>query len=147
MPNRRGRSHLSRYTTAHDDSNGSRSHITNHSTTHSVFYASFCVRSYHSMPFAKEWKVFKASIVSFTLDWKPQACAYIQRLLSAIFQQDNSRLHGVCNVQKFFFTHQIELLPSPACSPDLSPMENVWSVLAQLLTRDTPLAATPDQLW
>ncbi|GFX86844.1 uncharacterized protein TNCV_3751171 [Trichonephila clavipes] len=46
-----------------------------------------------------------------------------------------------------FFTHQIELLPWHACSPDLSLIENVWSMLAQRLARDTPSTATPDQLW
>ncbi|GFU26760.1 hypothetical protein TNCV_1838181 [Trichonephila clavipes] len=35
----------------------------------------------------------------------------------------------------------------PAYSFDLSPIENVWSILAQRLDRDTPSAATPDQLW
>ncbi|GFX38095.1 hypothetical protein TNCV_3836941 [Trichonephila clavipes] len=42
---------------------------------------------------------------------------------------------------------EIELLPWPACSPNILPIENVWSMLAQLLARDTPPSATPDQLW
>ncbi|GFV75093.1 transposable element Tcb1 transposase [Trichonephila clavipes] len=40
----------------------------------------------------------------------------------------------------------IELLPWPTFSPDLSPIENLWSMLAQRLARDTPPAATPNQL-
>ncbi|GFX46368.1 transposable element Tcb1 transposase [Trichonephila clavipes] len=48
---------------------------------------------------------------------------------------------------KSFFAHQIELLPWPACSCDLSPIENVWSMLAQRLVRYTPHTAAPDQLW
>ncbi|GFV25722.1 transposable element Tcb2 transposase [Trichonephila clavipes] len=71
---------------------------------------------------------------------------YIQRLPSVIFQQDNAHPHVARNVQGFFFTHQIELLPWPACSPDLSPIEHVWSKLTQRLARDTPPASTPDQL-
>ncbi|GFS97286.1 transposable element Tcb1 transposase [Trichonephila clavipes] len=47
----------------------------------------------------------------------------------------------------FFGNHQIELLPWPARSPDLSPIENMWSMAAQRLTQITPPAATPDQLW
>ncbi|GFY36526.1 transposable element Tcb1 transposase [Trichonephila clavipes] len=73
--------------------------------------------------------------------------SYIQCLPSAIFQQDNARSHVACNVQGFFSSHQIELLPWPACSTNLSPIENTWSMLAQRLARDTPPAATPDQLW
>ncbi|GFY26516.1 transposable element Tcb1 transposase [Trichonephila clavipes] len=49
--------------------------------------------------------------------------------------------------QRFFVNHQIEMLPWPARSPDLSPIENMGSMVAQRLTQITPPAATPDQLW
>ncbi|GFX33953.1 transposable element Tcb1 transposase [Trichonephila clavipes] len=68
-------------------------------------------------------------------------------LATAIFQQDNARPHVERIVQRFFVHHQIELLPWPARSPDLSPIENMWSMVAPRLTQITPLAATPDQLW
>ncbi|GFW04833.1 transposable element Tcb1 transposase [Trichonephila clavipes] len=47
----------------------------------------------------------------------------------------------------FFVNHQIELLPWPARSLDLSPIENMWFMVTQFLTQITPSAATPDQLW
>ncbi|GFV85454.1 transposable element Tcb1 transposase [Trichonephila clavipes] len=72
---------------------------------------------------------------------------YLQGLVTVIFQQDNSRPHVARIVQRFFVNHQIELLPWRARSPDLSPTENMWSMVAQLLTQITPPAATPDQLW
>ncbi|GFW73949.1 transposable element Tcb1 transposase [Trichonephila clavipes] len=68
-------------------------------------------------------------------------------LATAIFQQDNARPHVARIVQRFFVNHQIELLPRPARSPDLSPIENMWFMVAQRLTQITPPAATPDQLW
>ncbi|GFX47807.1 transposable element Tcb1 transposase [Trichonephila clavipes] len=71
----------------------------------------------------------------------------IMGLATAIFQQDNARPHVTRIVQRFFVNHQIELLPWPARSPDLLPIENMWSMVAQRLTQITPPAATPDQLW
>ncbi|GFV56767.1 transposable element Tc1 transposase [Trichonephila clavipes] len=78
---------------------------------------------------------------------EPVVLLYLQGLAIAIFQQDNARPHVACIVQRFFVNHQIELLPCPACSPDLSPIENMWSMVAQRLTQITPPAATPDQVW
>ncbi|GFW05864.1 alpha-soluble NSF attachment protein [Trichonephila clavipes] len=57
--------------------------------------------------------------------FKSVVLPYIQRLPSAIFQKDNARPHVARNVQEFFFTHQIKLFPWSACSPHLSPIENV----------------------
>ncbi|GFT50468.1 transposable element Tcb1 transposase [Trichonephila clavipes] len=42
---------------------------------------------------------------------------------------------------------RIELLPWRARSPDISPIANTWSMVAQRLTQIKPSAATPDQLW
>ncbi|GFV47787.1 transposable element Tc3 transposase [Trichonephila clavipes] len=57
--------------------------------------------------------------------------SYLQGLATAIFQQDNAQPHVPCTVQSFFVNHQIELLPWPARFPDLSPIENMWSMVAQ----------------
>ncbi|GFS75691.1 transposable element Tcb1 transposase [Trichonephila clavipes] len=78
---------------------------------------------------------------------EPVVLPYLQVLATAIFQQNNARPHVACIVQRFFINHQIELLPWPARSPDLSPIENIWSMVAQQLTQIIPPAATPDQLW
>ncbi|GFV31398.1 transposable element Tcb1 transposase [Trichonephila clavipes] len=78
---------------------------------------------------------------------EPVVLPYLQGLATAIFQQDNARLLVELIVQRFFVNLQIELLPWPARSPDISPMENMWSMVAQRLIQFTPPAATPDQLW
>ncbi|GFY36547.1 transposable element Tc1 transposase [Trichonephila clavipes] len=75
------------------------------------------------------------------------SCTYLQGLATTIFQQDNARPHVARIVQRSFVNHQIELFRWPARSPDLSPIENTWSMVAQRLTQITPPAATPDQLW
>ncbi|GFU34311.1 transposable element Tcb1 transposase [Trichonephila clavipes] len=78
---------------------------------------------------------------------EPVVLPILQGLVTAIFQQNNARKHVARIVQRFFINHQIELLPWPARSPDLWPIENMWSMFAQRLTQITAPAATPDQLW
>ncbi|GFX10515.1 transposable element Tcb1 transposase [Trichonephila clavipes] len=78
---------------------------------------------------------------------EPVVIPYLQGLATAIFQQDNARPHVARIIQSFFVNYQIELFPWPACSPDLSMIENMWSLVAQRLTQITLPAATPDQLW
>ncbi|GFV70026.1 transposable element Tcb1 transposase [Trichonephila clavipes] len=78
---------------------------------------------------------------------EPAVLPYLQGLATAIFQQDNARPHVACIVQRFFVNHQIELLPWPARFSDLSPIEHMWSMVAQRLTQITPPSATPDPLW
>ncbi|GFX15304.1 transposable element Tcb1 transposase [Trichonephila clavipes] len=56
---------------------------------------------------------------------EPVVLPYLQDLATAIFQQDNARPHVSRIVQRFFVNHQIELLPWPARSPNISPIENM----------------------
>ncbi|GFV90444.1 transposable element Tcb1 transposase [Trichonephila clavipes] len=56
---------------------------------------------------------------------EPVVLPYLQGLATTIFQQDNAKPHVACIVQRFFVNHQIALLPWPACSPNLSPIENM----------------------
>ncbi|GFW67967.1 transposable element Tc3 transposase [Trichonephila clavipes] len=62
---------------------------------------------------------------------EPVVLPYLQGLATAIFQQDNAPPHAAGIVQRFFVNPQIQLLPWPAHSPDLSPIENMWSMVAQ----------------
>ncbi|KFM75481.1 Transposable element Tcb1 transposase, partial [Stegodyphus mimosarum] len=78
---------------------------------------------------------------------EPVVFPYLKGLPTAIFQQDNTRPHVARIVQGFFLKRQIELFPWPARSPDLSPIENMWSMVAERLTQIISQAATPDQLW
>ncbi|GFW91461.1 transposable element Tcb2 transposase [Trichonephila clavipes] len=62
---------------------------------------------------------------------EPVVLPYLQSLVTPIFQQDNARPHVARIIQRFFVNHQIELLPWPACCQDLSPIENMWSLVVQ----------------
>ncbi|GFV38779.1 transposable element Tcb1 transposase [Trichonephila clavipes] len=78
---------------------------------------------------------------------EPVVIPYFRGLATSIFQQVNARPHVARIVQRFFVYHQIELLPWPARSSNLSPIENMWSMFAQRLTQITPPAFTPDYFW
>ncbi|GFV27735.1 transposable element Tc1 transposase [Trichonephila clavipes] len=78
---------------------------------------------------------------------EPVVLPYFQGLATAIFQQDNTRPQVARIAQRFFANIQIELLPWPAHSPDLSPIENMWFMVPQRLTQITSPAGTPDKLW
>ncbi|GFV25069.1 transposable element Tcb1 transposase [Trichonephila clavipes] len=76
-------------------------------------------------------------------------------LLGLPLTQNHRRLRRQwCDERRMMHHHpgpaqgiMIELLPWPARFRDLSPIENIWSMVAQRLTQITLPAATPDQLW
>ncbi|GFU52418.1 transposable element Tcb1 transposase [Trichonephila clavipes] len=78
---------------------------------------------------------------------EPVVLTYLQGLVTAIFQQDNARPHVARIVQRFFTNHQIELLPWLARSPDISPIENMWSMVFSMIDLDcTPSCHTRSTL-
>ena len=46
-----------------------------------------------------------------------------------IFQQDNVAIHNASITKKYLLEQKIRLLDHPACSPDLSPKENLWGLI------------------
>ncbi|GFU27716.1 uncharacterized protein TNCV_516081 [Trichonephila clavipes] len=78
-----------------------------------------------------EWSVRKTSIAWSTLYAEPQTSPSLM---------DNARPHVARIVQRLFVNHRIELLPWPARSPDLSLIENMWSMVAKRVTQITPPA-------
>jgi transposase len=59
---------------------------------------------------------------------------YFRRVNNDLFQQDNARPH-IANVSRDFLDDsQVDLLPWPPRSPDLSPIEHVWDLMGRRLT-------------
>lgn len=50
------------------------------------------------------------------------------------FQQDNSPIHTSGTVKKFLSDKNIVTLNWPPCSPDLNPIENIWSLIKEKLS-------------
>ncbi|GFU36957.1 transposable element Tcb2 transposase [Trichonephila clavipes] len=55
---------------------------------------------------------------------QPHVLPLMQRLPGAIFQQDNARPYTARVLQDYFCT--VTILPWPALSPYLSPIEHIW---------------------
>ncbi|KAJ8872507.1 hypothetical protein PR048_026113 [Dryococelus australis] len=64
----------------------------------------------------------------------------------AIFQKDNAWPHVARNVQAFFNERRIQLLPWPARSPHMLPIEHVWDMVGRRLVRHGPPATAVDAL-
>ncbi|GFV72096.1 transposable element Tc1 transposase [Trichonephila clavipes] len=69
------------------------------------------------------------------------------RLPGAVFQQDNARPHVAKTVKSYLDSQQVQLLPWPAYSPDMSPIEHEWDIVGRRITRDLRPVASTDELW
>ena len=63
-----------------------------------------------------------------------------------VFQDDNARAHRARVVTNYLQRRNIQTLPWPAMSPDLSPIEHVWDILGKRVRRRIPQPRTLGEL-
>ncbi len=54
-----------------------------------------------------------------------------------IFQHDNARPH-IASITTSWLRRRIRVLKWPACSPDLSPIENIWCIIKRKMRQRRP---------
>ncbi|GFX50461.1 transposable element Tc1 transposase [Trichonephila clavipes] len=62
-------------------------------------------------------------------------------------QQNNALPHVARYVRDFFSAQHMTLLPWPAYSPGMSPIQHVWDLVCRRLARDLRSTASKDELW
>ena len=64
-----------------------------------------------------------------------------------LFMQDGATCHTSKSTLEYLSTKGVPVLtPWPANSPDLNPVENMWSIVAREVEKAMPIA-TKDELW
>ncbi|KAF7651236.1 hypothetical protein LDENG_00113580 [Lucifuga dentata] len=56
-----------------------------------------------------------------------------------IFQQDNAKPHSARITNAWLRKKRVQVLDWPACSPDLSPTENVWHIMKHTIWQQQAL--------
>jgi hypothetical protein len=65
---------------------------------------------------------------------------------SALFQHDNASIHASRLTKEWLKSQEIALMKWPARSPDLNPIENLWSFLARKVYEDSRQYNSIDEL-
>ena len=75
----------------------------------------------------------------------PVAVPFV-RSHNLVFQQDNARAHTARVATTFLQQHNVDTLPWPAFSPDMSPIEQLWDILDRRVSSRVPPPNTIAQM-
>ena len=86
------------------------------------------------------WNSENGWISKFTWTWLlPAALELYKNTKSFVWVHDNAPCHKSKKITKFLTDQKVQILPDyPANSPDLNPIENIWSLLKAQIAKSEP---------
>lgn len=64
-----------------------------------------------------------------------------------VWQHDLAKPHTSVVARVYLTSMGVYVLPWPACSPDLNPMEQLWSMINEAVYKDGKIYTNTDDLW
>jgi len=90
---------------------------------------------------AERYVEILSDYVPASRDW------YGMEVKDFVFQHDNSKIHTSWIATKFLKERKIKVLDWPSRSPELNPIENLWSEIERRLDDYKEASKTIDELW
>ncbi len=64
-----------------------------------------------------------------------------------VFLQDNAKPHTAAITTAWLHSRRVRVLNWPACSPDLSPIENIWCIIKRKMSKTTTNSSAAGNLF